>query len=180
MRRIKRPIASGVTTALALTAALGGAIAFPAAQEKSRNIWEGVYTSAQAERGRNVALSVGGTPCVGCHGTDFAGGARDTPPLKGEPFMTQWENGSVNRLFTKIRDSMPPPNLGALPIESKLDVLAYLLQVNGFPAGSTELRDNGELENILMVRKDAGAAAAANFALVQVVGCLQQRSTVGC
>ena len=27
-----------------------------------------------------------------------------------------------------------------------------------------------------MSRKDAGAAAAANFALVQVLGCLQQRS----
>src|SRR4051794_19551673 len=93
-----------------------------AAQDKTRSTWDGVYTAAQAERGRKVALSEGSTPCTGCHNTDLSGGARNNaPPLRGEAFMTQWENGSVGRLFTKIRDSMPPPNLGDLPLGSKLD-----------------------------------------------------------
>ena len=52
MRRIRLPIASAVMTALALIAALGGAMAFPAAQEKGRSIWDGVYTAAQAERSK--------------------------------------------------------------------------------------------------------------------------------
>jgi mono/diheme cytochrome c family protein len=166
--------------------ALGGALAVATAvrtpveagaQEKARNTSDGVYTAAQADRGRKVALSEGSTPCTGCHGTDFGGGARDNAPaLKGDAFITQWENGSVGRLFTKIRDSMPPPNLGDLPLQSKLDALAYILQVNGFPAGQTELAAK-DVEGILILRKGADATSAGNFALVQVVGCLEQRSS---
>src|SRR6185436_2192724 len=59
--------------------------------------------------------------------------------------------------------------------ETKVDIVAYLLSVNGFPAGSTDLPlDAATLDNLQIIRKGADAAGPPNFALVQVMGCLTQ------
>jgi mono/diheme cytochrome c family protein len=134
-----------------------------------KGIWDGVFTAAQASRGR-AALSQNG--CNGCHGAEL-GGDRG-PSLKGERFLKAWENGSVSRLFAKIRDSMPPLNAEQVPLGAKTDIVAYLLEVNGFPAGSSELpADAAALDEVQIVRQGAEAAGAPNFALVQVIGCLE-------
>src|SRR5262249_6656352 len=84
--------------------------------------------------------------------------------------ITAWENGSLNRLFTKLRDTMPPFNAEQVTPGTKIDIIAYLLQVNGFPSGSTELAvDVSTLEGIQIVRKGADGGGAPNFALVQVL-----------
>src|SRR5262245_11857268 len=133
-----------------------------------KGIWDGVYTAAQADRGK-AALSQNG--CNGCHGADLSG-ARG-PSLKGERFMKEWENGSINRLFVKIRDTMPPLNAQQVSNDAKIDIIAHLLQVNDFPAGSSELSLDA-LEGLQIVRKGADAIAVPNFTLVQVVGCLAE------
>jgi hypothetical protein len=68
-----------------------------------------------------------------------------------------------------------PPNFGTtLTDEAKLDVVAYILQANGFPAGSDELKIKAEdLETIQIAKKGQGAVVP-NFSVVQVVGCLTQ------
>src|SRR5436190_7160323 len=99
-----------------------------------KGIWDGAFTTAQAQRGK-AALSQNG--CNGCHGAQLAGDRG--PSLKGERFINAWENGSINRLFTKIRDTMPPLNAEQVPPATKVDIIAYLLLANGFPAGSSEL-----------------------------------------
>ena len=135
-----------------------------------KGIWDGVFTTAQADRGKAALLQNG---CNGCHGPDLAGDRG--PSLKGERFITSWENSSVNRLFTKIRETMPPLNAEQVPANTKLDIVAYLLQVNGFPEGSTELAlDAGALDSLQIVRKGADDAGAPNFALVEVLGCLAE------
>jgi mono/diheme cytochrome c family protein len=137
-----------------------------------RGIWDGVFTAAQAERGRAALLQNG---CNGCHGAELQGDRG--PSLKGDRFIAAWENGSVNRLFGKIRDTMPPLNAEQVPANTKLDMIAHLLQANGFPAGSAELvADNALLDGLQIVRKGADATRAPNFALVQVLGCLTQGS----
>jgi len=137
-----------------------------------KGVWDGVYTAAQADRGKAALLQNG---CNGCHGAALEGGRG--PSLKGDRFITAWENGSINKLFTKVRDTMPPLNAEQVPPAAKVDVIAYLLQVNGFPAGSTELPvDPDTLESLQIVRKGAEAAGAPNFSLVQVTGCLTQRA----
>jgi mono/diheme cytochrome c family protein len=134
-----------------------------------KGIWDGVFTSAQASRGK-AALSQNG--CNGCHGAELAGDRG--PSLKGERFFTAWENGSVSKLFTKIRDTMPPLNAEQVSQATKADIIAYLLEVNGFPAGSSELpADSAALDIVQIVRKGAENAAVPNFSLVQVVGCLE-------
>ena len=64
-------------------------------------IWAGVYTAAQAERGRSVVDD----HCSECHHEDLSGG--EGPALVGSAFMVKWEMQSVERLFHKIRDTMP-------------------------------------------------------------------------
>src|SRR5262245_53890315 len=131
-----------------------------------KGIWDGVFTTAQADRGKAALLQNG---CNGCHGAEL-GGDRG-PALKGDRFITAWENGSINRLFTKIRETMPPLNAEQVSPEAKLDIVAYLLQVNGFPSGPTSLSQDG-LETIQLVRRGAESAGPPNFSLVEVVGCL--------
>jgi mono/diheme cytochrome c family protein len=130
-------------------------------------IWDGVYTAAQAERGKAAYAK----SCTNCHIADLAGSVRG-PSLKGDRFMAAWQNTTVNNLFRKIRDSMPATYPETVADDVKIDIIAYLLQQNGFPAGSAELtQDSNQLENIQIARK--GASGLPNFALVQVVGCLE-------
>jgi cytochrome c553 len=134
-----------------------------------QGVWDGVFTAAQAERGRAAAAQ---GRCTGCHGPEL-GGTERAPALKGPAFLANWEDGSVNRLFTKIRDGMPPGNTDQLAPGPKLDIVTFLLRENGFPAGSVELPSDAEtLDAIQIVRKGTDSRAAANFALVQVIGCL--------
>ena len=85
-----------------LSVALTTGVFWPlAAQDPSPSIWDGVYTAAQAERGRIVHVN----HCSECHHEDLSGG--EGPALAGNSFMVKWETHSVERLFDKIRDTMP-------------------------------------------------------------------------
>jgi mono/diheme cytochrome c family protein len=135
------------------------------AQSPAPSIWDGVYTDAQAERGKNIYS----TACVRCHGADLGG--TTAPPLTGDRFMTSWGGESVDRLFVKIRDTMPP-NFGTILDDSaKLDVVTYILRTGGYPSGARELAVGGELAGIRILRKGE-QASVQNFSLVQTVGCL--------
>ena len=97
-----------------------------------QSVWDGVYTLAQAKRG---ALKSG--LCTSCHGDGFVGGM--APELAGEPFLARWEGRSVADLFDLIRLTMPDDDPGALPREQYADLIAYILAVNKFPEGRTEI-----------------------------------------
>jgi mono/diheme cytochrome c family protein len=132
-----------------------------------RGIWQGVYTEAQAARGKSTFE----TTCVRCHGADLTGVT--APPLSGESFIANWETGSVGNLFAKIRDTMPPDGSATLEGVATLDIVAYLLQNNAFPPGPAELTLDGEaLDSVQILRKGA-TPVVPNFAMVQMVGCLE-------
>jgi mono/diheme cytochrome c family protein len=133
---------------------------------QQRGVWDGVFTAAQADRGKQSVAR-----CQGCHGADLAGTDR-APALKGNGFLANWEDGSLNRLFVKIRDTMPPTNVDSISPETKLDIVSYLLRENGFPTGATALALNADALDSLQIVKKGADAGAPNFALVQVVGCL--------
>jgi len=139
-----------------------------------KGVWDGVYTVAQADRGKANFLT---GRCGGCHQLDLSGDRG--PTLKGDTFLSHWENGPVNTLFKKISETMPPNGPNETTDEAKIDIVAYLLQSNGFPAGPAELKLDAEaLDRIEIVRKGL-IATAPNFALVQVVGCLAQGAKNG-
>ncbi len=95
-----------------------------------------LYTSEQAQRGQaSYAES-----CALCHGQNLDdGGQAGGPPLRGVMFQSQWGGGDVATLFTFIRNGMPANNPAGLSDATYADIVAYILQSNGYTSGDTEL-----------------------------------------
>ena len=149
---------------VALVALLGCGVGLRA--QDTPRIWQGVYTDAQAQRGKTVFS----TTCLRCHGEDLAGNT--APALTGDRFQTSWGGDVVESLFTKVRDTMPP-NFGTiLDDQVKLDIVTYILQTNGFPAGTSELLVGSADLATTQILKKGEQATVQNFSLIQTVGCL--------
>jgi len=129
----------------------------PGQNSSPRTVWDGVYTDAQAARGEARYR----TSCAGCH---------DEGPRRAEAFMRDWSGSDVGSLLTRIRTSMPPGAAGSLTEAEYLDIVAFMLRVNDFPAGPDEL--TAERARAVRVEGRSGDAPVPNFALVRVVGCL--------
>ena len=95
----------------------------------------GVYTVAQAERGKEQYEQY----CGQCHRPDLKG-AGQNPALVGDSFLRRWY--SVGDLFSITSMAMPANNVHGLSSEQYLNITAYILQVNGLPAGLYALRDD--------------------------------------
>jgi quinoprotein glucose dehydrogenase len=122
-----------------LAAAVASLCGQPAA-----SVWDGVYSEEQAARGRPVYVK----ECSSCHGASLSGG-ESAPPLSGSAFMANWSGLSVGDLFERVRLSMPEGRPGTLSRQQNADILAYMLSVNQFPAGKTELqKDTDRLRQI--------------------------------
>lgn len=143
--------------------------ALEAVKVAKKTVWDGVFTAAQAERGKGNFLN---GRCGGCHQLDLSGDRG--PALKGDDFLAHWENGSLSNLFDKIRDTMPPNGANEVTDDAKVDIVAYLLQSNGFPVGKTELRTEAETLGIIDIVRKGQSTTIPNFSLVQIVGCLTQ------
>ncbi len=101
-----------------------------------------------------------------CH----EGTCTDGPALTGAPFVDSWREDTLEPLFTFIRTRMPRDAEGSLSESMYLDILAYLLQENHYPAGSQELTA-AAVKTTLLVGEEGPKPLPSN-AVVQVVGCL--------
>jgi S-disulfanyl-L-cysteine oxidoreductase SoxD len=104
------------------------------------SVWSGVFTEEQARRGQALYSR----ECAVCHGSDMAG-ADEVPALSGPAFLANWDGLTMNDLFERIRVSMPPNKQGRLSRQQIVDLLSHLLNVNGFPAGKSELDPKAEM-----------------------------------
>jgi len=103
----------------------------PAAGVGGQGFDDPLYTEAQARRGEAVYDKV----CVECHTlTEFT----------ERPFLFAWEGTSVGQLYTYVAENMPDDGPGSLPAGDYLDAMAYILEMNGYPAGEEELTDDLE------------------------------------
>jgi len=109
------------------------------AQEK-KSVKAGVYTSAQADRGVTLFKS----KCASCHAPN-----RFTDDL----FYTSFAGKPLWEMFDVISDSMPEDNPGSLKKEEYADVIAYLLKLNNFPAGETDLPVDKDALSLIMMEK---------------------------
>jgi S-disulfanyl-L-cysteine oxidoreductase SoxD len=108
------------------------------------SVWDGVYSEEQAGRGKPMYAR----ECATCHGSSLSGG-EEAPSLTGSAFMANWSGLSVGDLFERIRLSMPEGRPGTLSRQENADILAYILSVNQFPTGKTELqKDTDRLRQI--------------------------------
>ncbi len=121
---------SAATATLGVAGGLLGLTAFAAGQPAR----VGVHSASQAENGRTAYTR----SCAICHRTDLQGNF-EAPPLAGTNFLNYWRDRTPRELFERVRDSMPPDRPGRLGDQAYLDIVAYLLQANGAPAGDQML-----------------------------------------
>ena len=104
------------------------------AMQGTRTVWDGVYTDAQAARG----AALFDRECASCHGPAGAGGGM-APALVDAAFLANYDGQTVGDLFDRNRTTMPVGREGQLSAQQNADITAFILQVNRFPAGGTEL-----------------------------------------
>ena len=94
-----------------------------------------LYTADQASAGAAVYAQ----SCAACHGAQLEGVA--APALKGSVFgeMATAQGLTVDSLLDVITNTMPQSDPGSLKPEENSAVTAYILQQNGYPAGTTAL-----------------------------------------
>lgn len=101
-----------------------------AAAAPTRKVSDGVFSLAQAARGKAVY----DRDCAACHGTDFEP-AQGVPPLTGPAFLANRKGKTLADLYAQVSLTMPPGAGGSLPDADYLAVIAFLLQANGFKEG---------------------------------------------
>ena len=74
------------------------------------------------------------------------------PSLKGEDFWSQWDQKMARPLYSTIISTMPQDDPGSLPEKDVLDIVAYILQMNGLPEGDKEIESAKELNTIKLER----------------------------
>ena len=80
-----------------------------------------------------------------CHGASLEGNdTSEIPALVYEPFMRQWNGRTLAELFEQVRRSMPADDRGTLTPRAYTDVVAFVLESNGFPAGPSDLPEKAE------------------------------------
>jgi mono/diheme cytochrome c family protein len=107
----------------------------------------GVYTAAQAQRGKAVYLQ---SCAAGCHMENLKGNG-PAVDLVGKGFVARWKGVALSDLFKKIHDTMPVDNPGSLAPGDYAAVTAYLLAENGYPAGTSALAENPAAMNAIEI-----------------------------
>ena len=113
---------------------LAGAYSTVRAQ-RPKSVLDGIYTEAQAMRGDKVYAE----NCATCHGPKLAGTDTAGPSLSGPDFTNGWKDMTAGALLSKINTDMPSNAPGTLTPEQYADVMSFVLSVNKYPAGQTEL-----------------------------------------
>ena len=140
MRRVAVRALAGVVPLACLTALLHASA--------GRTVKDGVYSQEQAKDGR-AAYS---TACGSCH-QESLGGDTMSPALVGEEFRATWEGKKLRALYSRIISTMPSDNPGTLSEKTVVDVVAYLLEANGYPSGPAALERANDLNDIDFVKQ---------------------------
>ena len=98
------------------------------AQEPSEptSVLDSVFTAEQADRGDRTFMRV----CIDCHLPE---------EFSDAGYLYSWEGQLVADLMDYMQTNMPEDNPGTLKNTEYLDVIAYILELNGIPSGSRTL-----------------------------------------
>jgi mono/diheme cytochrome c family protein len=98
----------------------------PAAGGAGGGALAGIYSQAQANRGRDQFRSM----CAECH---------TVPEFSDNAFKLKWSRRSLGDLYTFIHQNMPDSAPGILTPQQAVDLTSYILSLNAVPAGSAQL-----------------------------------------
>jgi cytochrome c553 len=129
--------------------------------QAARTVQDGVYTSAQAERGQAIYAK----RCAFCHGNTLDGG--QAPPLAGDVFLGNWRADPLSALVSKVHHTMPADKPGELTADQSVDVVAHILKTGGFPAGATALASSDDMLEKITWPRAAGNVPAATASATQ-------------
>ena len=115
----------------------------PAAAPATASTGNMFYTSSQASRGGGLFRD----NCVSCHSSS---------EFRGSSFERRWTNRAVGDIYEFVLYSMPDDNPGGLPAQTYADIVAFMLELNDFPAGDTELPTSIDDLKGMIMWADAG------------------------
>lgn len=84
------------------------------------------FTDEQADRGRDVFRS----QCTECHSSS---------EFSDSQFKFKWSRRHAGSLYQMIQTQMPETAPGSLTDEETVDLVSYILRMNGFEPGASEL-----------------------------------------
>jgi len=135
-----------LATTLAAAAFAAGAGGAAIAQDS-----KGYYTQEQADHGKALFDA----NCAQCHGQNLEG--IEAPGLAGPDVMGNW--ATAQGMYDYFSVAMPPTAPGKLGDDNYVDIMAYILKVNGAPAGDAALTKDA-LPSVDLVAATAQAAPA--------------------
>lgn len=103
-----------------------------------------LFSENQADRGRTAFDEV----CTDCH---------TTSEFRGRTFQSNWGHRTVYSFFRTVRSTMPDDNPGGLEEETYLDVVSYILRINGHSSGASEMTADSPMREVRMAPPDAGS-----------------------
>ena len=117
-----------------------GLLLLTAARADPRTTNDAVYSKDQAEAGQALYE----TNCLTCHDKKYF-----------RPVFKAWDGQTLGLMLNVMSASMPESNPGSLPDSEYVDILAYILKLNRYPAGDAALtNENGELDEILIAQRE--------------------------
>ncbi len=137
---------------ICLILGVGAALSAVLMAQAASSTRDGVYTEAQAKQGQALYT----TQCAMCHGAHLEGAAQN-PALAGQAFLQNWQGQTLGDFYTQIKATMPAIKPGSLQPDQVTQLIAYILSVNKYAAGKTDLPSSAD--ELKAIQFDPPAAA---------------------
>ena len=102
-----------------------------------------LYSIAQAKLGAATYTD----KCLKCHTAEGM-----APVLKGDSFWPEWDGKPARALYSRILSTMPADDPGSIPEKDVINLVAYIMEMNGLQGGTKDIQTPEELNKILMQR----------------------------
>jgi alcohol dehydrogenase (cytochrome c) len=113
---------------------------------------DALFTSPQAVAGKAAYQQ----NCASCHGANVDDG-NTAPPLRGATFLSKYTGKPAADLFTYVSTKMPPENPGSIRGAEYAQIIAYVLQQNGYATGWKEFAsDSAALASVTIPAPPGG------------------------
>lgn len=130
---MRRNILAVLAGALVLSTSVVVRASIPEPQKTTN---DAVYSKAQADGAKAQFDKI----CAECHAFTVAEKKQAADlPLGDEPFLKKWEGKALDELISIIVLTMPNDGSAIVSEAEALNLMAYVLQQNGFPAGAAPL-----------------------------------------
>jgi mono/diheme cytochrome c family protein len=122
------------------------------ARERPATVWSGVYSKADADRGKQTYARL----CSRCHGVDMKGGATE-PGLVGPKFFDRWHDLRLGDIVAYIQSAMPREHDFYVSAPAAREIVSLMLQESGVPPGKAPISSDIATLNQILITRSAPA-----------------------